>query len=158
VAGEFVDPRHVNQRTADELPGREADLQSPVSEHRMSVSDRKAFSIRAMGENNKAARGRLVVWFAKLKFWSGRRDSNPRPRPWQGRALPLSYTRIRDAGGDGAPSTGRAMPNAAPECNSPRIGPEIGRIAALSGVLAANQPESGWTGFQRLQIRRSSAN
>src|SRR4051812_24427941 len=30
------------------------------------------------------------------KFWSGRRDSNPRPRPWQGRALPLSYTRIRD--------------------------------------------------------------
>src|SRR5467141_3141583 len=31
-----------------------------------------------------------------LKFWSGRRDSNPRPRPWQGRALPLSYTRIRE--------------------------------------------------------------
>ena len=29
------------------------------------------------------------------KYWSGRRDSNPRPRPWQGRALPLSYTRIR---------------------------------------------------------------
>src|SRR6476660_2658190 len=27
--------------------------------------------------------------------WSGRRDSNPRPRPWQGRALPLSYTRVR---------------------------------------------------------------
>src|SRR6202166_926566 len=30
-----------------------------------------------------------------VKSWSGRRDSNPRPRPWQGRALPLSYTRIR---------------------------------------------------------------
>lgn len=28
------------------------------------------------------------------KNWSGRRGSNPRPRPWQGRALPLSYTRI----------------------------------------------------------------
>ena len=26
--------------------------------------------------------------------WSGRRDLNPRHRPWQGRALPLSYTRI----------------------------------------------------------------
>ena len=26
--------------------------------------------------------------------WSGRRDSNPRPQPWQGCALPLSYTRI----------------------------------------------------------------
>ncbi len=24
--------------------------------------------------------------------WSGRRDSNPRPQPWQGCALPLSYT------------------------------------------------------------------
>ncbi len=30
------------------------------------------------------------------EFWSGRRDSNPRPQPWQGRALPLSYTRIRE--------------------------------------------------------------
>ena len=29
------------------------------------------------------------------KIWSGRRDSNPRPQPWQGCALPLSYTRIR---------------------------------------------------------------
>src|SRR3981081_3613093 len=54
-----------------------------------------------------------------LKFWSGRRDSNPRPRPWQGRALPLSYTRIREIIGDRSPTTGRAMPNAAPECNSP---------------------------------------
>ena len=30
----------------------------------------------------------------KLKdFWSGRRDLNPRLRPWQGRTLPLSYSR-----------------------------------------------------------------
>ena len=36
--------------------------------------------------------------------WSGRRGSNPRPRPWQGRALPLSYTRIRDVG-DRSPAT-----------------------------------------------------
>src|SRR3954462_10879383 len=39
--------------------------------------------------------------------WSGRRDSNPRPRPWQGRALPLSYARapirpgsLPEGGGD----------------------------------------------------------
>jgi hypothetical protein len=32
----------------------------------------------------------------KRGIWSGRRGSNPRPRPWQGRALPLSYTRIRN--------------------------------------------------------------
>jgi len=38
------------------------------------------------------------------EIWSGRRGSNPRPRPWQGRALPLSYTRIR-AGGERSPST-----------------------------------------------------
>ena len=29
------------------------------------------------------------------EIWSGRRDSNPRPQPWQGCALPLSYTRSR---------------------------------------------------------------
>ena len=27
------------------------------------------------------------------KYWSGRRDLNPRLRPWQGRTLPLSYSR-----------------------------------------------------------------
>ena len=26
--------------------------------------------------------------------WSGKRDSNPRPSPWQGDALPLSYSRM----------------------------------------------------------------
>src|SRR5580765_2558170 len=28
--------------------------------------------------------------------WSGKRDSNPRLRPWQGRTLPLSYSRPND--------------------------------------------------------------
>ncbi len=28
-----------------------------------------------------------------IEFWSGRRDLNPRRRPWQGRTLPLSYSR-----------------------------------------------------------------
>src|SRR5271166_4623362 len=27
-------------------------------------------------------------------LWSGRRGSNPRLRPWQGRTLPLSYSRL----------------------------------------------------------------
>ena len=30
---------------------------------------------------------------AKEGKWSGRRDLNPRLRPWQGRTLPLSYSR-----------------------------------------------------------------
>src|SRR5690606_33623647 len=29
-----------------------------------------------------------------LCAWSGGRDSNPRPSPWQGDALPLSYFRL----------------------------------------------------------------
>src|SRR5262250_664398 len=29
----------------------------------------------------------------RVEIWSGRRDSNPRPQPWQGCALPLSYAR-----------------------------------------------------------------
>jgi hypothetical protein len=67
--------------------------------------------------------------------WSGRRDSNPRPRPWQGRALPLSYTRIRDAAITRA--TGRAMPNAAPECNSPSA-PEFVRFDRFGSQIARN--------------------
>jgi hypothetical protein len=56
-------------------------------------------------KNNKAAWRRLVVSNSYTrKIWSGRRGSNPRPRPWQGRALPLSYTRIRDDG-DRSPAT-----------------------------------------------------
>ena len=29
----------------------------------------------------------------RVKNWSGKRDLNPRPSPWQGDALPLSYSR-----------------------------------------------------------------
>jgi hypothetical protein len=31
------------------------------------------------------------------KKMSGKRDSNPRPQPWQGCALPLSYSRVSGA-------------------------------------------------------------
>ena len=35
----------------------------------------------------------LPLGYAAIN-WSGKRDSNPRPSPWQGDALPLSYFRI----------------------------------------------------------------
>ena len=35
----------------------------------------------------------LTAWLCRRRKWSGRRDSNPRPRPWQGRILPLNYFR-----------------------------------------------------------------
>ena len=74
------------------------------------------------------------------KTWSGRRDSNPRPRPWQGRALPLSYTRIREMAGEWSPATGRAMPNAAIECNSRRRLPLSQRNDRPCGLLGRNRP------------------
>src|SRR6056297_3664029 len=37
----------------------------------------------------------LASWLHRLENrWSGRRDSNSRPSPWQGDALPLSHFRI----------------------------------------------------------------
>ena len=37
---------------------------------------------------------RLVKRKNSADIWSGKRDSNPRHSPWQGDALPLSYSRI----------------------------------------------------------------
>ncbi len=36
----------------------------------------------------------LATWLRRHIKWSGKRDSNSRPSPWQGDALPLSYSRI----------------------------------------------------------------
>ncbi len=35
----------------------------------------------------------LTAWRCRQKKWSGKRGSNPRHLPWQGSALPLSYSR-----------------------------------------------------------------
>ena len=49
-------------------------------------------------KKQKAPGNPTLTCFSSLEIvWSGRRDSNPRPQPWQGCALPLSYTRIRDS-------------------------------------------------------------
>ena len=39
---------------------------------------------------------RTTFAWHQSKGWSGKRDSNPRLRPWQGRTLPLSYSRSND--------------------------------------------------------------
>ena len=88
-----------------------------------------ARNARRLQKTKSPLRQRAFVELRQIKkFWSGRRDSNPRPRPWQGRALPLSYTRIREFGGDIAPATGRAMPNAARECNSGRTAKRLANL------------------------------
>ena len=43
---------------------------------------------------DRSVNSRLLYHWAIQENWSGKRGSNPRPRPWQGRALPLSYFRI----------------------------------------------------------------
>jgi hypothetical protein len=40
--------------------------------------------------------------------WSGKRDSNPRLRPWQGRTLPLSYSRSQSTPQSTQQAVGRA--------------------------------------------------
>ena len=40
-----------------------------------------------------ASQPRLTSRGKRERSWSGKRDSNPRLRPWQGRTLPLSYSR-----------------------------------------------------------------
>jgi len=79
---------------------------------------------RRAAKNDKAASRRLVISTGPTRrsplaknFWSGRRDSNPRPRPWQGRALPLSYTRITENWRSASAPPGKPMPKAAMQCN-----------------------------------------
>src|SRR6266852_3801157 len=38
----------------------------------------------------------MSTFRTEANIWSGRRDLNPRLRPWQGRTLPLSYSRSDD--------------------------------------------------------------
>jgi hypothetical protein len=37
----------------------------------------------------------LTTW-PRRRAWSGKRDSNPRPSPWQGDALPLRHSRTAE--------------------------------------------------------------
>src|SRR6266478_1530184 len=87
----------------------------------------------AVPKNEKPAdRAGFVKLCHLKKSWSGRRGSNPRPRPWQGRALPLSYTRIREIGGDHSPAIGRAIANAA-------LKRQLGQGRARIGSISRHQ-------------------
>src|SRR5262245_55219850 len=44
-------------------------------------------------ENQKLKTDSSSVRLRVSRIWSGRRDLNSRPSPWQGDALPLSYSR-----------------------------------------------------------------
>jgi hypothetical protein len=61
----------------------------PRRRPKLALSGQKVHSGQpACPQMEKSPRG-----WAFQDIWSGRRGSNPRHRPWQGRALPLSYSR-----------------------------------------------------------------
>ena len=68
---------------------------SPEATRRRRLSRR---SDATRHEGGPSCRGfGTPAWQAtRAKNWSERRDLNPRPSPWQGDALPLSYARIQD--------------------------------------------------------------
>jgi hypothetical protein len=81
---------------ADRTEGRDFGPTGP------RYSEQRAWCSRS-GSDSRAASGRppslhrsyggqLSPAFVS-ESWSGKRDSNPRLRPWQGRTLPLSYSR-----------------------------------------------------------------
>ena len=60
-----------------------------------SLKRRRADSNRRIGVLQTPA---LTSWLHRHNYqicWSGRRDSNPRPLPWQGSILPLNYFRLK---------------------------------------------------------------
>ena len=61
------------------------------------------------------------------QIWSGKRDSNSRPRPWQGRALPTELFP------PGHPSSGGSLRNA--NCRDRRPGVKPRRHAAAAAML-----------------------
>src|ERR1044072_6779608 len=75
-------------------------------------------------------------------IWSGRRDSNPRPQPWQGCALPLSYARSerdRQAGPGKAPDRGPGQAAAASMgLHARQVPMEAANLTASAGVRAAS--------------------
>src|SRR5690606_30638826 len=88
-------------------------------------------------KNTKAALSRGFSYEAN---WSGRWDSNPRPQPWQGCALPLSYTRSLLLRRSVAPRTGGYMAELRFECNRKNAVPS--HFAAACGNARSLRPAS----------------
>ena len=68
----------------------------PLSYSRLMASDCGNFWRRNPDSNwsiEVLQTSALPLGYSALRFWSGRRDLNPRLQPWQGCTLPLSYSR-----------------------------------------------------------------
>ena len=66
--------------------------ESPAASMRSNTIPRRR-SGRPEQSTDSARNSRSESSSNPCEGWSGKRDSNPRLRPWQGRTLPLSYSR-----------------------------------------------------------------
>src|SRR4030095_11493599 len=102
---------------------------------RVAGSRRKSPEARLCARNEKAGgaagdQGSNVVW-------SGKRGSNPRHPPWQGGALPLSYSRsgTRRIAKRGRPAQDAAAPE---RCLSMRRGGQLGEVVDRAAAVDAD--------------------
>ena len=88
--------RGARDRTRTGTILRSGDFKSPVSTNFTTRAKDGGAGRNRTGVHGVAVRcmttlpPRLIYLFA---VWSGKRGSNSRPQPWQGCALPLSYSR-----------------------------------------------------------------
>ena len=101
--------------------------------------------------------------------WSGKRDSNPRLRPWQGRTLPLSYSRSallqkiayhldRVASSGPKPSRNQSEPTIEFQNRhfEPRSRPQVGRSSQDRPISTAGRKASAGAASSGDPIRRST--
>ena len=63
--------------------------------------------------------GVLPIYDTRMYNWSGKRDSNPQPPPWQGGTLPLSHFRYFGADEGSRTPTPKALdPKSSASANS----------------------------------------
>ena len=101
--------RHTSALIKNRVPARGASGRRKRSlrqsqRHALSCSYENGGATQIRTGDKAFAELRLTTWLwrpealvqeAGWKYrWSGRRDSNPRPSPWQGDALPLSHVRM----------------------------------------------------------------
>ena len=107
--------------------------------------------VRTPGAADKRQRGARQELAMPRKIWSGRRDSNPRPQPWQGCALPLSYARAPNGDGVSTPARVRlARPPTGSPCQENREGTRF-RVAG-----PASGPPGWWNEREPRRLARSA--
>jgi hypothetical protein len=111
----------------------------PRPEIYVSAGRSKSLWLRSRGRGSKNA---LAMRALAPSRWSGRRDLNPRLRPWQGRTLPLSYSRSATLIIDERLQPGKP-PKVTPGTDAVRV-KGGGQAGAFLRSLATRITNQGW--------------